>query len=734
MIELLLTALPSLCWVLARCFQLLRVPADRLARQLNVYIPHTPTICVESLAPTSIGFHWSIDIKLDENLFFVVLVNGKDVGTLSHTSVRLDQLLPNTLYSLQVLAVNAVSNYHSQSPVVYVETPETGSPLRLLVPAVAEQEPAAKPACVPQNFPYDLRPEDVGAITDASTLATYLGVFQGDLARLSADFDALSRRQQTEEASLRESMELHRKELSEGADARARKDSDIKELERRKDTLSFSKLKLFKQLKTHESHRNIHLSKLADLQLRVAKLLERRQHILNAAESERNKVFYNVEALNGDISGLRGKIHTLEDQIKTVSAQRRDLAAAASHLRLLFQQLTFALPSGASTDEVEAQPQNEAFTRDATITAAGSQLLRDIFDAKPEWEADISRELSILQGLELSWKSTFRASLSKFLSFYNSVEVARANRDVDYIPEELTEFQASIEFGGFANALSRPDRKSLFSERSNSPALSQDDVALAGNRSQVNFYENSPSLSALIPHSVNALMLALLFPKPEYQNSLLASLEPEAQEWPQKEPFSQNYADEYSQGSHPQEIQQSYLPSYNGHLGLEASLAQAIPYAQMQNFPYNEMYLSPPEGSFLQPQVSNASISSNLWLHPSNYMEGRRPYQGLSLSPRVTSENLPGNGINDGLFNSILLNPGVPQLSTSIWLDRPLGTLYSHNRTVSSGSQLWRNDARSERSFNEGFVSDFVPFSDTIPVRSSPSEDRRNDDYDIRLL
>ena len=115
MIEALLTVLPSICWILYRCFKLLRRPVEQLVEDLHMEIPHAPTICIDSVTETSVVIHWDIETRNNEYLYYVVLINNKEAATVGTTSCTLENLLEKKLYQLQILVVNANNNYRSQS-------------------------------------------------------------------------------------------------------------------------------------------------------------------------------------------------------------------------------------------------------------------------------------------------------------------------------------------------------------------------------------------------------------------------------------------------------------------------------------------------------------------------------------------------------------------------------------------------------------------------------------------
>ena len=78
MLELLLTVLPSVVWLLYRCYTILHTPVEILVRKLNIEIPHAPTICIDSVSHDSVIIHWDIEVSENEELIFIILVNNKE--------------------------------------------------------------------------------------------------------------------------------------------------------------------------------------------------------------------------------------------------------------------------------------------------------------------------------------------------------------------------------------------------------------------------------------------------------------------------------------------------------------------------------------------------------------------------------------------------------------------------------------------------------------------------------
>lgn len=516
MLELLLTVVPSLCWMVFRCYQLLHTPAERLARQLNVDIPHIPSVCVDQLASTHLILHWDIEMLPDENIFYVVLVNGKDAGTLAQTSVKLCRLEPDSLYRIQILAVNAISNFRSQSPAVYVRTlakKESKNNVKGLPFAVAEevQLPSSFRKSSATNYSLGLTAADVANVTDKTVLAEYLYVFQNELSRVTKDIDALLDHQRQEEIRLKNHLDSYRKQLDEGLDARAKKDVNVKDLENKKDLLTFEKLKLSKQMRNYETSRNLYVNKLAELRAKVVKLREKRQHMVNSSNAEKSKVDTKLDEIFDEITITKESITSLEKRVKELKNERKDASQMVQSLRSLVDQFVSppVLPSASDPSEAMATS-GEIFTRESTLTKWGAEVLGKIYSFKPEWEVDIEREMKAMEALELSWKDSFRSAIRNFVSVQNSVEMLRGRQDKQYEPQIMSEYQASVEFGGFGNAIGKaPIRKRgyVFYEGSASPSPPPDvNDTWSSNQSQI--YENVRELSPSQANGVNTTSYA----------------------------------------------------------------------------------------------------------------------------------------------------------------------------------------------------------------------------------
>lgn len=802
MIEILLTAIPSLCWMLFRCYQLLQTPAERLARHLNVDIPHTPSVCVDLIGQNAVVVHWDIEIQPDENIFYVILLNGKEAATLAQTSAKLCSLEPDSLYRIQVLSVNALSNFRSQSPAVYIHTL---AKTKKTFPFSVEKE-----VCLPRqvsdlsttNYSMGLTLEEVDKLDSERALAEYLYLFQNELTRLNKDVRGFTEHQHEEANRLKAELDSFKKELDEESDIRVKKDLNVKDLEKRKDSLTFDRLKLSKQLKNHQSSQSMHLNRLTELKARLSKLVEKHQHALNAADSEKARVLTKVESLHGDIHLIREENASAEEALKALANERRDLVNLVSSLKPLVEQFTLAVPDHSPNASQNSLSTVDVFTREGTLSKMGSDTLRKVFSIKPEWEGDVNKELEALAGLELSWTTGFRAAIGRFLAMQNSLDIARTNEDEGYQPQKMTEYQASIEFGGFSNALPKPTRRRNF-EGSSSPSpppeefshynlIYEGDLGLIGVERDVSFDRSSDFLQSpeLNFQPVNSLVHSLQlqqslqqafqqnlqnqqYPQNHTQpNTQRSMLQQEYSEYPVPEsslaeyqPYQQEYQDYQFQQDYQPNYQQDSRQEYPQYPGADyrypaaeyrypAADYQTQAVQDFQDFQqdYERSSLSrifaatQPDLTPAQPDLTvrtgfpyddqvyglRSPELENSFVHPQPSVWNNQPYyQGISLPPSVHATlalpplHLLQHSLSESVFNSLLLSNSTLQVaSTSIWLERPLTSLLSY-RTPG----LWGNEASPNLP-----MSEFQPFTLSIPMRNSTSERRNDDISDIRLL
>ena len=293
MIEVLITVVPAVLWLLYRFFLVLQTPVEKLIEDLNIEIPHTPILCIDSISERSIVIHWDIEIKFDENLYYVIVVNEQEAATLTSTSCRLNNLTPHQLYQIEIIAVNSITNFKSQSKPVFVHTSndkELDGIVNVdhLETEIKEIEPIS--GTLDQSALETITIDQIKNIKDSNLLNDYIVKFQNELAKTNTEYKQFQSSISQEHETLQRDLSHHKREFEEESDNKLKKDHDLKSLERKKDNLSFQKSKLTTQLNALKNTLSLFNTKFEENENKIKKLREKNTHALNTEDQEKTKI------------------------------------------------------------------------------------------------------------------------------------------------------------------------------------------------------------------------------------------------------------------------------------------------------------------------------------------------------------------------------------------------------------------------------------------------------------
>lgn len=373
------------------------------------------------------------------------------------TSCQLNNLLENKLYQIQVVAINVVTNFRSQSAPVFIETlPKPANQLQsnTTLPMITDNE--VKVSRISQvkdsdskssktNLPLHLEPEDVKTNKSPESLNEYLLLYQNELRKAREEYEMNHDQLNQEIGKLNQELKFYKKEYEQETGTKMRKDFNVKDLEKKRDNLTFQKSKIAKELKSLESMNDIYKSELNDLKNKIKKLTERKQQIMRYEKTDRLKIERQIKKVMGEIEILKIENDESEDVCKTLTAEKKEISIAFNSLKPL----------------VESFNSETIFNKEGNLTPKASELLDKLYKLQPTWANDITNEIYNSVNFEINWKSTFRSEIRKFLSIQHSFEIAKVNQDKTYQPIKMSEHQASIEFGGFSNALPKKPKRSF---------------------------------------------------------------------------------------------------------------------------------------------------------------------------------------------------------------------------------------------------------------------------------
>ncbi|CAI5756927.1 unnamed protein product [Candida verbasci] len=685
MVEVLLIVLPSILWLLYRLYLILKTPVEKLLKDLSIEIPHSPNICIDSIAENSIVLHWDIEIKFDEKLNFVVLINDQEAATLTSTSCKLNNLKSKSLYKIEIIAINSITNFKSQSKPVYVQTyNQTILENELNLDDLENGNALTKKQeeCKKLMDDLDLESitsEQINQIQDPNLLNDYLIEFQNELIRTNTEFKNFQSCVSTENNNLQKELQYYKTELEEETDNKNKKDHDVKSLERSKDILVFQKSKLSNQLNLIKNSLSIFNSKFKENENKIKKLTERNKHALDNEANETLKVKNEILKVENDIVVTKSENEKIEDNLKAIALERKEVLGLLNQIKPLieqFNQLT------SSTDEKVTSPSSSTtsltpppipiFNKDGSISKTSFDALVKIFQIMPSWQDEIMNEINNYQEFEQQWRDAFKNEIKKFVTIHQSIEMMKFQKDINYQPIKLNEYQASIEFGGFGNALPKPK---FVGKRNFSPSTIIDEKQNFYNHySQVYSNENnesregSPQSQLLPPISNNDLLT-------QSQQIPLANQYSQPQHHPYISLEQINAATTQAAANLTPTLTHSILNNHNNsHTPLNGN-------ATLQGFPYDDqIYTSSIKSPLQTNNLLYTGTNNNSFLHGYNSQP--------TLSPNEVW-NHPTNNSNQDLNqtqNSTFLM--TPSQSSNIWLDEKLN---GHTRSVSNNS-LWRNE------------------------------------------
>ncbi|KAK6455645.1 uncharacterized protein RJT20DRAFT_96613 [Scheffersomyces xylosifermentans] len=784
MIEILITLVPSICWILYRCFQILKTPVEEIIEDLNMEIPHSPNLCIDSISETSIIIHWDIEIKFDENIYYVLVINGHEGATITSTSCKLNNLSPKQLYQIQIIAINAITNFRSQSNPVFVHTiNKKDSKLQFIYDdkldeldnettisntekLVAEERLTHNSEGRPPVDIDNITIEEIQTIKSSDLLNDYLLAFQNELIKINQEFKSYQINLGKENEQLQNEFKFYKQEYDEETDNKMKKDSDVKSLEKSKDKLTFKKSKLNNQLNTIKSSMEMFNSKLLDYQQRIKKLEERNSQLLNNENSEKLKINDEISQVNTSIQNYKEENENIEENLKSLLAEKKEIASVLSLIRPLinlFNAPPAPISNGVSSSVKEEEQQNQGapsspssstspspspappssssiFFKDGTINKSIYDILGKIFQIVPSWQDEILKEINTYQDLENKWKESFQAEIKKYVTLHQTLQIAKQNNDETYQPIKLSEYQASIEFGGFGNALTKPK---FAGKRNFSPSF--DDSASVINSANgsgfhnhyVQVYSDGPenASSERIQYDdqagnsgIDATIDQQLFgtTSPPLGNPILTS-NVNSLETQLTSPLIGN-ATLLQQPTIAQSSQLQGFP-YDDSI-YTTGIASPIPdhqHSQLQNMNYGGDNLNSLLYNYNSPSITHATLTGTPVTNPSvSSLNAPSTGNDINLLQPRTYNNGSGNVDTQGFLMT-------PTTSSKLWLDASdslvstndvnagtnsgvAGTIASgHTRSVSNNSQIWRNDNNlSTHNFNLGGVGEFQPFASSL--------------------
>lgn len=667
MIEVLITLIPSIIWLVYRCIKVLRAPTDDIIHDLNIDIPHIPNICIDSISSNSITIHWDIKINNDEQLNYIVIVNNQEAATLSSTNCQFNDLNPDTIYQFQIIAVNLINNFKSQSNPIFVETTSENESEIVLKEFnnnddIVEDIEKFKTNLINHNISdddishKDISIDSISQITDEKSLDKLLKLSQYKLLLVFNEFRNQQVSIDEEIKKINKNYESLNSDLKDSNQVINLSLSNFKEKQKKKEDVMLIKNKFVDQLVELKRTYQTKLKRFEHLQDELNSLQKEKDKIELKKFNEKDEINNEINEIKLEISNIKQEIHKNEISLKNSKNNKKQINNYWEFLKKL----------------VEPWQKEKVFNDDNSINNKGLDILNNII-SNTTWSSEIQSDLNELNRLDNAWRNSFKVEIKNYVTNFRDLETLKCQRDKSYVPKIIDEYDASIEFGGESNKLFK---KRKIRNRSKSQTLSSSSSSSPGPNQSMNniqdFYgdiynedpqnqHQPPLISVQLGHSLSS-------PPP---------IQPLSQINPAQNQFAQSMLSTHSQNQYPtqyqtplnqlnqngqnltqpqgvhvpniynnQELPLEFLPlNWNkNNLNIDRSFLNV----------YNQNSSSP---SLQNTLATSTSINSNIWDANFNSHQSWNYNSSPNLnSPSLNSPSLQSPGLQSPNLQSAVLN------------------------------------------------------------------------------
>lgn len=428
-------------WLIHRCIKLLRAPTDDILYDLKIQIPHIPRIVVDKVTATAIAIHWDIELGPVDHLKYLVMVNNLEAAELGSKNCHLTGLCSDRLYQIQVIAVNILNNYKSQSSPVYIETCSDQLLLDMKDLEMINRNMAKFHAI--EGLDEEINSNGLGHLNQAQLLKT-LEAYQHTLFQNKAELSQIETISNEEincldqtSNELDEEFKLSNQALNSSISNFKEKTSKKEEVMKKRSKASsyLSDIKRINQLKANE---------IAKLQQEWHNLDNERLKIDNFRGDEKILKENEISKVKLEIENIKLQIQNNEIALKATKANRKQISQVYDYIKGLVDQWFV----------------EKVFNDDNSLTFKGLDILNQIMSANTSWSKDISDDLNHLNRLDSAWKSNFRSEIKQYVNNIKELELLKLFKDPTYTPQFIEESEASVEFGGEANKLKKRKNRS----------------------------------------------------------------------------------------------------------------------------------------------------------------------------------------------------------------------------------------------------------------------------------
>jgi hypothetical protein len=245
------------------------------------------------------------------------------------------------------------------------------------------------------------------------------------------------------------------------------------------------------QISTIQHSIDLLTKKSSDYEEEIQKLTKRNTTALNNESKEVSNMKVKITTIQRQLEDQKLANEKLDEEIKQLVNERKELGQLATKLKPYL-------------DVINNPPANNESTVPPTIFTKFGTVQRQVLDAIahiceliPSWSNDINQELEHYTHEDNKWRTAFRQEIKKYVDIHQLLESYKKQEDPNYQCVKTNEYQASIDFGGYANALPRvkpsinPGTNGGRIHRNFSPPTSIHSIpSIVGNNDDSSFYNH----------------------------------------------------------------------------------------------------------------------------------------------------------------------------------------------------------------------------------------------------
>lgn len=444
MINLLALAPLVLLWFLFRFIRIWWTSPQKLMKNLKIKAPNPPTICVDCIQDNMAIIHWD-DPQRDDSTNYILVVDDTKVERLCRTSCKLTNLELGKLYKIEVIAENS-RKLKSKSLPIFLQFEDIDGSIMF--------EQKIDTQIILKDVDVDIEKitlDEIKSCTSPDILNSYLARIQLEVAKTDQELTNFLNHIKNETDSYAEQIKIHKAEFDQEYNIKTKQENEVKSIETSKHQLAYTKHKLSTRISTIQSSIDSYKNKLKQYDTEKAKLETKLQSLKDNEKTELDDLTKQSGTLIGEVNKNKKTYQEIDEKIKSLIHTKKELSNSVNKLKQQFEVMTNLTPEPSS---------GSIFTKDGAISKYALDSINKIYEIMPTWKSEISTEIEEYKKNDLRWKEIFRNNVETYVQYQNSIETITAKLNPSYQHNDITEYQASVKLGGYANVIPKSKSKS----------------------------------------------------------------------------------------------------------------------------------------------------------------------------------------------------------------------------------------------------------------------------------